>query len=257
MKQQTYIIPIINQKGGVGKTTTVINLSAYLVKYNFKVLIVDLDPQGNCTTGLGIDKNSLTMSIKDVILGNVRSDDVIISTSAMIDVIATNQSLATLELDIANTVDRESMLKQSLMDLDYDFIIIDCPPSLSLLTINALVAATHVIIPVQAEYYALEGLGQLLEVVQLVKTNLNPALEMLGVLVTMFDNRISLSGQVRGELLDYFGEKVFKTTIPRNVRLAEAPSYGSTIVSYDKWSRGAKAYKQFTKELISRLNLPS
>jgi len=255
MEKKTRVIPIINQKGGVGKTTTVINLSAYLVKLKFRVLVIDLDPQGNCTTGLGIDKAKLTTTTKDFFLGYKSTNDVIITTESKIDLIATNQNLATLDLDIVNMANRESILKGVIKNLDYDFIIIDCPPSLSLLTVNALVAATDVIIPVQAEYYALEGLGQLLEIIQLVKNNLNTNLEIIGVLITMYDNRISLSGQVKAELVSYFGDKVFNTIIPRNVRLAEAPSYGSPIVSYDKWSRGAKAYKQLAKELRTRLGL--
>jgi chromosome partitioning protein len=246
------VIAIINQKGGVGKTTTVINLAAYLVKLNQRVLVVDTDPQGNATSGLGVNKQALTITTKELMLGINSLDQAILHVESDIKLIPTNQNLATLELELAPLEKREFRLQQALQYSNYNYIIIDCPPSLSLLTVNALSAANSVIIPVQAEYYALEGISQLLEVVQLVKNGLNPNLDLLGVLITMYDSRTSLSEQVKAELVSYFGAKVFKTVIPRNVRLAEAPSHGKTIATYDKWSKGAKAYKQLAKEVEHR-----
>lgn len=248
-----HIIAVINQKGGVGKTTTVINLAAYLQKLNNTVLIVDIDPQGNATSGLGINKHEVSIGTQEVILGKTPLDRVILKTAADIHLIPTGQALAAAEVDLVNVSEREFRLKQALSSCNYDYIIIDCPPALSLLTINALTAADSVLIPVQAEYYALEGLSQLLEIIQLVKDGLNPDLAILGVLLTMYDARTSLSEQVKMELTEYFGDNMFQTIIPRNVRLAEAPSHGQTISHYDRWSKGARAYKQLAKEVHQRV----
>lgn len=247
------IIAVINQKGGVGKTTTVVNLAAYLVKSNSTVLVVDIDPQGNASSGLGINKSQISIGTRELILGLNKLDQSIMQLENGIHLLPTSQALAALELELINLEEREFRLKQSIQYSNYDYIIIDCPPSLSLLTINALTAANSVLIPVQAEYYALEGLSQLLEVIQLVKSGLNPELELLGVLLTMYDSRTSLSDQVKSEVMQYFGDKVFETVIPRNVRLAEAPSHGLTINNYDKWSKGARAYRQLAKEVKHRL----
>lgn len=248
------IIAILNQKGGVGKTTTTINLGAYLAKAGKTVLIVDFDPQGNATSGLGIDKRSADTTVYDALLGRVTADKVIVESSvAGLNVMVANPDLAAAELELAERSDRESALKELLATVTYDYILIDCPPALGLLTVNALTAANWLLIPVQAEYYALEGLSQLLEVMQRVKQGLNVGLELLGVLVTMFDGRNSLAEQVYKELQTYFGDKVFTTVVPRNVRLAEAPSYGIPVSEHDKWSKGARAYKQLTKEVEKRV----
>ncbi len=243
-------IAILNQKGGVGKTTTAINLSAYLVKTGKSVLLVDFDPQGNATSGLGLDKTGSATTL-EVLFGKISADKAVREASMPgLFVMPANPSLATAEIELVNKPQRELQLKAALDNLAYDFIIIDCPPSLGLLTINALSAANWLLIPVQAEYYALEGLSQLLAVVQQVRAGLNTRLELLGLVVTMFDTRTSLSDQVYKELQKHFGDKLFATIIPRNVRLAEAPSYGKAIVEHDKWSKGARAYKQFTKEFL-------
>lgn len=248
------IIAVLNQKGGVGKTTTTINLAAYLAKNGRRVLIVDLDPQGNSTSGLGLDKHSLNATLYDVLFS--RTDATKATQKAGRDnlfLLPANAQLANAEVELVAEQARESRLKQVLVNLDYDYILIDCPPALGLLTINALVAAQQVLIPVQAEYYALEGLSQLLYVIQQVQAGLNPSLDILGVVLTLFDNRNALSGQVRAELEKHFGGKVFATVIPRNVRLAEAPSFGKTIIEHDKWSKGARAYKALAKELDKRV----
>lgn len=244
-------IAILNQKGGVGKTTTAINLAAYLQKLNKSVLLVDLDPQGNATSGLGLDKNHLEGGTYELLLGQVELAQVVKPVpNCDFYIIPTNPNLAAAEVELVNKPHREESLKNALKQAAYDYVIIDCPPALSLLTVNALTAADSMIIPVQAEYYALEGLGQLLQVFQQVKQNLNPRLEIMGVLVTMFDSRTSLSDQVLNEVKKHFTDKLFKTVIPRNVRLAEAPSYGQTILQHDKWSKGARAYKQLAKEVV-------
>lgn len=251
----THIIAVINQKGGVGKTTTALSLAAYLRKMGRSVLIIDIDPQGNATSGLGIDKTSRDNTIYDVLLGSATVSDAIIEApTAGVDVIPANANLAAAELDLADKPKREFALKQALTGMAYDYVFIDCPPALGLLTINALVAAKWVFIPVQAEYYALEGLGQLLDVMQRVRRGLNPDLELLGVCATMYDSRTSLAENVYSELKKHFGDKLLETVIPRNVRLAEAPSYGKTILEHDKWSKGARAYKQLAKELDNRVN---
>lgn len=244
-------IAILNQKGGVGKTTTAINLAAYLQKLSKSVLLVDLDPQGNATSGLGLDKNHLEGGTYELLLGQTDLTQAVKPVpSCDFYIIPTNPSLAAAEVELVNKPNREMLLKNALKQATYDYIIIDCPPALSLLTVNALTAADSIIIPVQAEYYAMEGLGQLLQVFQQVKQNLNPKLEIMGVLVTMFDSRTSLSDQVLTEVKKHFTDKLFKTVIPRNVRLAEAPSYGQTILQHDKWSKGARAYKQLAKEVV-------
>lgn len=248
-----HTLAILNQKGGVGKTTTTINLAAYLAKAGKSVLIVDADPQGNATSGLGLDKH-VEVTTYQVLLGmNEASQGIRDSEVAGISVLPANTNLAAVEAELIDATGREARLRDAIQGLHYDYILIDCPPALSLLTINALVAADWLLVPVQAEYYALEGLGQLIEVFQRVKQTMNPGLNLLGVLVTMYDGRTSLAEQVVGELHKYFGDSVFKTYIPRNVKVAEAPSYGKPVSDHDKWSKGARAYKQFTKEVISRV----
>ncbi len=249
-----HTIAVLNQKGGVGKTTTAINVAAYLAKSGKSVLLVDLDPQGNATSGLGIDKNAAENGTYAVLLGNQHFATLVLETQVSnLYVLPTNANLAAAEVELVSELEREKALQRGLANADYDFVIIDCPPSLGLLTVNALTAADKVLIPVQAEYYALEGLGQLLNVVQRVKQSLNPRLEILGVVMTMYDSRTSLSDQVLDEVKKHFTNKVFKTVVPRNVRLAEAPSYGKPISDHDKWSKGARAYKALTKEIQERL----
>lgn len=248
------IIAVLNQKGGVGKTTTTINIAAFLAQARKSVLVVDLDPQANTTSGLGLDKTSLGTTLYDVLFSRAEPVSAIVpATSHGLFVLPCNSDLAGAEVELVNSEHREFKLKNVLNTLEYDFILIDCPPSLGLLSINALTAATDVIVPVQAEYYALEGLSQLLQVVQQVKKGLNPSLNLLGVVLTMHDSRNSLSDQVQAELKKHFGNKLFNTVIPRNVRLAEAPSFGKTIEEHDKWSKGARAYKNLTKELKGRV----
>lgn len=246
-------IAVINQKGGVGKTTTAINLGAYLAKAGKDVLLVDMDPQGNATSGLGIDKNGLEHTMYDVLFGLIDGQAITRESSVSgLHLLPANSKLAAAEVDLASEDRREFKLKEAIANMTYDYIIIDCPPALGLLTINALTAANKVLIPVQAEYYALEGLSQLLDIIQRVRSGLNTHLEILGVVVTMYDSRTTLSDQVSSELKKHFAEKVFTTVIPRNIRLAEAPSYGKPIMEHDKWSKGARAYKQLAKEVIGR-----
>lgn len=249
-----HVIAVLNQKGGVGKTTTAINLGAYLAKAGKSVLVVDFDPQGNATSGLGIDKTKLSATMYDVLFKRAGAEHVIQETTTDgLYVLPTNPALASAEVELVSQLQREQMLKNALAPLSYDYIIIDCPPSLGLLTVNALTAAQYLLIPVQAEYYALEGLSQLLSVVQRVRAGLNPKLDLLGVVVTMYDSRTSLSDQVYKELTKHFKDKVLKTIIPRNVKLAEAPSHGKSIADHDKWSKGARAYKALSKELLERM----
>lgn len=246
------IIAVLNQKGGVGKTTTSINLGAYLAKDGHSVLLADADPQGNSTSGLGIDKQNLSATFYDVLFGRVSAEQAAQKVNNKLFVLPSNANLAGAEVELVGLESRELKMRSALASLNYDYIIIDCPPSLGLITINALAAANSVLIPVQAEYYALEGLSQLLSVIQQVRQALNPGLDILGVLITLFDSRNSLSGQVKQELENYFGAKLFSTVVPRNVRLAEAPSFGRTIIEHDKWSKGARAYKAFAKEVERR-----
>lgn len=249
------VIAIINQKGGVGKTTTAINLGSILAKSGHSVLLVDLDPQGNATSGLGLSKTNRDTGTYELLLGQADLPaSVKESSTGGLYVLPTDAQLAAAEVELVGRADREHALKQGLAGAAHDYVIIDCPPALSLLTVNALTAADSILIPVQAEYYALEGLGQLLNVVQLVRQGLNPNLELLGVVMTMYDSRTTLSEQVKNEVQKHFGGKVFDTVIPRNVRLAEAPSHGKSIVEHDKWSKGAKAYKKLAKEVHKRVN---
>lgn len=249
-----HVIAVLNQKGGVGKTTTTINLAAYLARAGKKVLVCDIDPQGNSTSGLNIDKQTLNLTLYDVLFSRAEATKVTQKTNDKnLFLLPSNAQLAGAEVDLVNTENREQRLKQALAELNYDYIFIDCPPSLGLLTVNALTAADQVLIPVQAEYYALEGLSQLLSVIQQIKLALNPDLSILGVVITLYDSRNSLSDQVRKELQGYFGDKLFETVIPRNVRLAEAPSFGRTIIEHDKWSKGARAYKTLAREVEKRV----
>lgn len=248
-------IAVINQKGGVGKTTTTINLAAYLAKLGKSVLVVDADPQGNATSGLGIDKHALKAGLYDVLFSEASLDQAIVETSTPgVFVVPSNANLASAEVDMVQIERREYLLKSAISTSSHDIVLIDCPPSLGLLTVNALTAADSILMPVQAEYYALEGLSQLLAVVQDVKVGLNSDLSILGVVLTMFDSRTSLSGQVQTELQKHFGETLMKTVIPRNIRLAEAPSYGKTIAEHDKWSKGARAYKALAKEVLQNVS---
>lgn len=249
-------IAIINQKGGVGKTTTAINLGTYLARTGKRVLVLDLDPQGNTTSGFGIESSTLNGCVYNVLIDGapvhrIRKET---TTHKNLHLAPASINLAAAEVELVSQLAREHKLKSALDEIsdDYDYILIDNPPSLGLLTVNGLVAADKVVIPVQAEYYALEGLGQLLSTIKRVRVQLNPKLDLLGVLVTMYDRRTSLSKEVHNELMKHFGDHVFTTIIPRNVRLAEAPSYGKTIVEYDKFSKGAQAYKNLSKEVVER-----
>ncbi len=247
------VIAIANQKGGVGKTTTTINTADYLLKAGYSVLVVDLDPQGNTTSGLGVDKHRASNNLYHALHDARELSNVLLSTPHQIALLPSNPILAAAEVELVSVDRREYRLRELVDQLDFDFVLIDCPPSLGLLTVNGLASADHVVIPVQAEYYALEGLGQLLQTIELVNKGLNPRLELLGVLLTMHTGRTTLSKQVHEEVQKHFPGKVFDGVIPRNVRLAEAPSYGKPIRDYDKRSKGAKAYKNFTKELITRI----
>lgn len=247
------VISIFNQKGGVGKTTTNVNLCAALAIKGKKVLSIDIDPQGNSTSGFGIEKNNLEYSIYDVLIEDIDINKAILATEIKnLDLLPANIQLAGAEIELTNTRYREKTLKEkiNLLDKNYDFIIIDCPPSLGLLSLNALTASNTVLIPIQCEYYSLEGVSQLMDTVNLVNKNLNPKLEIEGVLLNMYDGRTNLSIQVVEEVKKYFKNKVYKTVIPRNVRLAEAPSFGQPIMLYDDKSTGSEAYLKLTDELI-------
>ena len=260
------VICITNQKGGVGKTTTAVNLAFYLAKEKFRTLIIDFDPQGNATSGLGIDKEALEKayepnskvpgaSMTEVMLGSIGLLPIIQETKYKNLAIApTTPQLANTEVELTKDKNRFMRLKEAvkMIENDYDYIIIDSPPSLSLLTVNGMITAEYLLLPVQTEFYAMEGVSQLLETMKLVRERMNPKLKLLGVLATMYDKRTSLSIQVLEEVEKYFKDKVFKTTIPRNVRVAEAPSHGVPVGAYDKFSKGAKAYRALAKEVIDR-----
>ncbi len=250
-----YVIALANQKGGVGKTTTSVNLGACLADDGKKVLLIDLDPQGNATSGLGIDKKNIEESVYDVLINDVDLKDVILKSSHKgLDIVPTTIALSGAEVELTNLMARETRLKDAFGDVkdEYDYILIDCPPSLGLLTINAFTACDSILIPVQSEYYALEGLSQLLNTIKLVRKHFNPDLKIEGVLLTMYDKRTNLGQQVNAEVKKYFGDQVYDTIIPRNVRLSEAPSHGQAIVDYDKRSTGAKVYQQLAKEVLAR-----
>ncbi|HOK49266.1 MAG TPA: AAA family ATPase [Sedimentibacter sp.] len=247
------VISIFNQKGGVGKTTTNVNLCAALALKGKKVLSIDIDPQGNSTSGLGFDKNRLEYTIYNVLIEDYDINKVILRTEVEnLDLIPANINLAGAEIELTNARYREKTLREkiNLIEKEYDFILIDCPPSLGLLSLNALTAAHTVLIPIQCEYYSLEGVGQLIDTVKLVRKNLNPKLEIEGVILNMFDGRTNLSIQVVEEVKKYFKDKVYRTVIPRSVRLAEAPSFGKPIMLYDDKSKGSIAYIRVSEELI-------
>ena len=250
------VICIFNQKGGVGKTTTNINLCAYLAMEGYKVLTIDIDPQGNTTSGLGLDKRNLELSMYDVLTSDTSLKDVILKSDLVqnLHIAPSTMELAGAEVEMIERHYREKILIDKISEVkdNYDFIFIDCPPSLGILTINALTASNSVLIPIQCEFYALEGVGQLINTIQLVKKSLNKNLTIEGVLMTMFDFRTNLSNEVYKEVEKYFGEKVFNITIPRNIRLAEAPSFGLPIMLYDEKCKGAESYLNFTKEFLER-----
>ncbi|MBR3236502.1 ParA family protein [Candidatus Saccharibacteria bacterium] len=253
------VICITNQKGGVGKTTTAVNLCFYLAKAKYRTLLIDFDPQGNATSGLGVDKNNSTLgpTMTEVILGTASLEDTIRRTKYKdFDLAPTTPELANAEVEITGMQKKFIRLREAIKPIEqvYDYIIIDSPPSLSLLTVNGMIASDYLLLPVQTEFYALEGVAQLLESMKLVMKQANPNLRLIGVVATMYDKRTSLSSQVLAEIKKYFKDLTFKTTIPRNVRVAESPSHGVPIGAYDKFSKGAKAYKELTKELIERTN---
>ena len=250
------VIAVTNQKGGVGKTTSAVNLAYYIAKSGKRTLLVDYDPQGNATSGLGVDKQELeTGTMSDVMLETKTLQEVVIETKHKNLFLApTTPQLANTEVELAKVTRKFSRLKNAIANApNYDVVIIDCPPSLSLLTVNALIAARYVLLPVQAEFYALEGLGQLLETMKLIREKMNPTLDLVGVLPTMVDGRTTLSNQVYEEIVKHFPGKVFQNVIPRNIRLAEAPSHGVPIGAYDRFSKGARAYKAVAKELLERV----
>ncbi len=251
----TQVIAITNQKGGVGKTTTTINLGAALALQGKKVLLADIDPQGNTTSGLGLEKNKLEHCMYDVLLDGSLIKQAIQTTKIVnLSVLPATLRLAGAEIELVSAMAREQRLAKAfaLIDGEYDYILVDCPPSLGLLTVNALTAAKRVIVPIQCEFYALEGLTQLVEVVNMVRSHLNSDLNIMGVLLTLLDNRLNLSLQVAEEVKKYFGDKVFNTTIPRNVKLAEAPSFGQSAIEYDPNSKGSNAYMELAKEVSAR-----
>ncbi len=249
------IIALANQKGGVGKTTTAINLSASLARCGKKVLLIDADPQANASSGLGVDIRELDASIYECLVNNIDPHEAVITTEVEnLSLIPSHIDLVGAEIEMLNIADRESLLKRILTQLrsEYDYILIDCSPSLGLITVNALTAADSVIIPVQCEFFALEGIAKLLNTIKIIKSQLNPNLQIMGFLLTMYDNRLRLSNQVLDEVKRHFGDLVFNTVIARNVRLSEAPSHGQTIFEYDSHSKGAVAYKALAQEVLKR-----
>ncbi len=248
-------VAVLNQKGGVGKTTTAVNLAACIGAKDKKVLLVDIDPQGNSTSGFGIDKRAIKISSYDVLVGNNKAKEAVVHTDFQcVDLMVSNMNLAGAELEIIDVKNRESLLKNALASVweEYDYIFLDCPPSLGLITLNALTASDSFLVPIQCEYYALEGLSQLMATVRNIKRLYNPYIELEGVLLTMYDGRLNLTQQVVEEVKKFFPKKVYSTTIPRNVRLSEAPSFGQPIIYFDKRSKGAEAYIDFAEEFLSK-----
>lgn len=254
-KTMAKVIGIVNQKGGVGKTTTTVNVAAFLAELGKMVLIVDMDPQGNATSGLGVNRNEIEHGIYEALAKQKNIGDIICETPHVgLRIAPATQNLAGASVELVSVENREFQLRELLSEIrhGYDYILIDCPPSLGLLTVNSLVAADQLLIPVQAEYYALEGLGQLLETVKLVQTHIHPELEVLGAVLTMFDKRTRLSTEVMTELYKYFPNNIFRSVIPRTIRLAEAPSFGKSILHYEPNGKGAKAYEKLAREILER-----